>query len=91
MKLIYEHYFTDGYTYGNTVVFPFEYSSKDDFVLEILNRIDNAKDLNRTPQHSPIVYFLGLEISLNDDFRAEDVEKNVYTLEEWFDQDKRDV
>ncbi len=86
MKLVYEHYTTDGCTYGNTVVIPFEYSSKDDFVLEVLRRVEAAKEkAKHDDTKCVLVEFLGWSFILDNDLREEEIESRVNTIEKWFE------
>lgn len=90
VKLIYEHHSSDGYTYSSTDAIPFEYCSKDDFVLEILNRIDIA--LKRAVEEKmgyAMVNVLGMELAVGSEINPEDIERSTYTIEDWCEENKR--
>jgi hypothetical protein len=84
MKLIWNMFFTDGCTYTCTDTVPFEYSSKDDFILYVWGLIDEAKKKN--PNY-PSINVLGYE-DLSGETIA-NVENDIFTLDEWFEQNKK--
>lgn len=84
MKLVWEHTDTDGYTYSCICTIPFEYLSKDDFVLHVLELCDKEK-LNG--KEYPRIDLLGIEDINIDELYY--IENEVYTLEEWFEKEKQ--
>lgn len=76
-RLIYCYSESDGYTYSYEIAIPFEYSSKEDFVLDTLEKwesetSDKAYKRLRT---------LGRNLQEVD---IKSLESDIYTLEEWF-------
>jgi len=92
MQLVWEMYCTDGCTYSNTDFIPFEFSSKDDFIYFILEKI---KEVKAKKEKYPYIKLFGYDIALfvNDAtyLTEEDVERNVHTLEEWFANNKKEI
>jgi len=82
MKLVLLDHISDGATYSCIDTIPFEFSSKDDFVLEILERVEKAK---KNKEHYIKLSDMERMISIED---AESIEGNVFTLEEWFEKYK---
>ncbi len=96
MKLVFEYESSDGCTYSCTNTIPFEYSSKDDFILMVLDKLDihkkecilqhGKKDGNEWYRNGEVEilpkYFLNVG-NIEDN-----IEYNVFTLEEWFDKKK---
>lgn len=80
--------------YGGTSYVPFEYESKDKFVFDVLEKFKKHKwefygngrsdfDTDR------VVIFSGyFDVSLTK-YELENIENNVLTLEEWFEQNKQ--
>lgn len=81
-RLIWECYVTDEYTYSYTDTIPFEYSSKDDFCLKVLDDIQKGKE--KRPDY-PMVEVLGVTKNCED---VEDIEHQVFTIDEWFNKNK---
>jgi hypothetical protein len=79
MKLIFEHHWGDEPCSGTDII-PFEYSSKEDFVLMILDKFNSKfwKDNSFCELFGSYLY--------KDDI--ENLEYNVYTLDEWFERKK---
>lgn len=80
MKLVLRIYQTDGYTYGYDIFYPFEYESKDKFLFDLFEK---HKDWDR--EYSVELFKDGPYISKED---FEQIESNIFTLEEWFEYDK---
>lgn len=80
-KLVFVYSWGDEGCCGTTVI-PFEFSSKDDFVFYMLEKYKELRDL-RTRE----VYFTDLDIWLNKE-EVDGIERNIYTLEEWFKENK---
>lgn len=95
MKLILEYCSTDNCTFSCTSAIPFEYSSKDDFVLMVLDKIDEYKKecvLNYGNTDGSIWYRNGIVKIFNDEYNVgclEDcIEYSVFELDEWFEKRK---
>ncbi|MEO6301736.1 MAG: hypothetical protein ABIP51_01060 [Bacteroidia bacterium] len=96
-KLVFELYFTDGCTYGNTVPVPFEFSSKEDFVFMVLEKIQESKRKAKeeNSDYANIILFEEtLQVMNNFDYgseqyREEDIENLTFTIEEWFNKIKK--
>lgn len=80
MKLIWNYPETDGYTYDFIIPIPFEYTSKDDFVLYVFSLIDEAKSKNE--------YFIRIFNLIIPIQELQDIEHQITTLEEWFETEK---
>lgn len=87
MKLVWRHYETDDISYGIYYTIPFEYITKDDFILYVLELIEKRKSISNI---TPYINLLGM-----DDCNCEKLEKEileeVYTLDEWFREFKTDI
>ncbi len=87
------------YSWGNEgesgiCVYPFEYSSKDDFCLLVLDMIEKhkqecikayGKKNGELWYKNGYITVLGQDISVE---YVEDIERCVYTLDEWFEANK---
>jgi hypothetical protein len=80
VKLIYR-YNWGGEPCGGTDYIPFEYKGKDEFVYDILKRFD--KKFFKKHNYAEI---LGQYLNEGD---INDIEHNVFTLEEWFNKRKK--
>jgi hypothetical protein len=78
-KLIFRHYWGGEPCSGVTVI-PFEYKGKDEFVYDVLKRFD--KKFFKENNH---VELFGEWL---DNIEINDIENNVFTLEEWFTKNK---
>jgi len=81
MKLVWEFVESDECTYSQTITIPFEYESKDKFVFDVLEASDKFDWENK--RHFPL-----LSESYNTKKEIEQIENNVFTLEEWFEKGK---
>ena len=91
MKLILVNYWGYGDGEGaacGTNYFPFEYSSKEDFVLMVLEQ--NLKKAEENPSHTILVKMFTDELYLTG-YDIIEIENNVYTLDEWFERNKKVV
>jgi hypothetical protein len=96
MKLVFEYESTDGCTYSCANTIPFEYSSKDDFILMVLDKIfdhkvqcileHGKKDGSEWYRNGYIEVFNNYNINVGS--LEDSIEYNVFTLEEWFDKKK---
>lgn len=84
-KLVWEYYKTDGISYGYDITIPFEYSSKDDFCLAVLEKCDAARKSGGMFPTVMLFEQLDDHIAVED---LDDIEKQVFTLEEWFEYKK---
>lgn len=75
MKLVIKITETDNYTYSNTIPTPFEYESKEKFISDALE--DPLGIIGKWFD----VYFF-------DEDDVLEILKRVYTLEEWFEEEK---
>ncbi len=87
MKLIFQHYWVD-FTHSGTTIFPVEYSSKDDLLLDFeiacIEAHRNSKGLD---------FFQGRSLHLSDFMVTLDLKNGnvaydpptIYTLEEWLE------
>jgi hypothetical protein len=83
VKLVWKKYCTDECTYGYDLIIPFEYESKDKFVFDVL---EVAKKMKESGEEWPTVTILGVEhIQYTE---LEEIEQNVFTLEEWFTREQ---
>lgn len=85
MKLILVH-FWGGEPCGGTSIIPFEYESKEKFVFDVLEKYKNKEWMVGT--HG---IFEEVEIFPNaylNKWDIEEIEHNVYELNEWFDKQK---
>ena len=80
VKLIYR-YEWGGEPCSGTEIIPFEYKGKDEFVYDVLKRFD--KKYFKKHNYAEI---LGLYLNEGD---INDIERNVFTLEEWFNNTKQ--
>jgi hypothetical protein len=80
VKLVYRHFWGGEFCSGTEIV-PFEYKGKDEFVYDVLNRF-NKKYFKEHECADLFGQFL-YEHHIND------VEHNVFTLEEWFIKEKQ--
>lgn len=78
MKLIYKHYYNNGVD-SWTIIIPFEYESKEKFCYDVF------EFWKKTTEY--IVLF-GLDLYAED---MENLEYNVFTLEEWFENNMKSV
>jgi len=77
MRLIFEH-FWGGEPCSGTDMIPFEYSSKEDFVLMVLDKFDSKYWKNNT-----FCELFGAYLYKDD---IDNLEYNIYTLDEWFER-----
>jgi hypothetical protein len=90
-KLIFRYSWGDGYTCGGTDYIPFEYKSKDKFVFDMLEKFKDhpwkfyGKEGTYEYRSSKVEIFKDVEI---DKFELENIESDVFTLEEWFNENK---
>ena len=80
VKLIYTYHW-GGEPCSGTAIIPFEYKGKDEFVYDVLKRFD--KKFFKEHNH---VELFGEWLSDQD---INNIENNIYTLEEWFSRDKQ--
>ena len=80
VKLIYTYHW-GGEPCSGTAIIPFEYKGKDEFVYDVLKRFD--KKFFKEHHHAEL---FGEWLSDQD---INDIENNIYTLEEWFSIDKQ--
>lgn len=83
IKLVWIICHSDNCTYSNNIPTPFEYSSKDDFIYHVLELIEKAKakgEFSITPFHKDD--YVDLE-------NIGDLEKEIMTVEEWFEKEKQ--
>lgn len=80
VKLIYR-YEWGGEPCSGTEIIPFEYKGKDEFIYDILKRFDK-----KYFKKENYVSMFGQYLNEND---INDIECNVFTLEEWFNKEKR--
>jgi hypothetical protein len=87
-KLVWVITFSDGCTYTIDTPYCFEFTSKDDFIYYILELIEKAK-ISGENQINPFKS-LGniLDDGLLDIEDCEDVDRCVFTLDEWFNNHK---
>jgi hypothetical protein len=78
VKLIYR-YSWGGEPCSGTAIIPFQYKSKDDFVYDVLKRFDK-KHFKKHGHAELFGEWLTKEV-------VDDIENNIYTLEEWFSID----
>jgi len=78
-KLIYKHFWGDEGCSGTEIIC-FEYSRKDEFLYNIYERYKNIKWEKHTS-----VEVLGIYL-YKEDF--DDLENNIFELDEWFEQNK---
>jgi len=82
-KLVYKHCWGDEGCCGTSHI-PFLYKSKEDFVFDILERFKDIHWISKW--HEEEIKELGIFIGQYD---LENIEHSVYTLEEWFEKEKR--
>lgn len=95
-KLVFKNYCTDECTYGYDNYYPFEYSSKDDFIFFVLEEIDKCKERNikEYGKKDGSIYYLNNYITIFDDITIkvdsliDYIKQNIYTLDEWFELNK---
>lgn len=80
VKLIYR-YNWGGEPCSGTSIIPFEYKGKDEFVYDILKRFN--KKFFKEHGHAEIFGEWLTEPDIND------IEHNIFTLEEWFSKNKQ--
>lgn len=90
-KLIFIYEFgSEGCGWYNATI-PFEYSSKDDFCYEILERIEKSKGvLNSIKGNYRSIYLEVFNYDINIT-ELEDIENMVFTLDEWFEKKKEQL
>ena len=81
-KLIYS-YSWGGEPCSGTAIIPFEYKGKDEFVYDVLKRFDK-----KYFKKENYVDIFGQYLNEGD---INDIEHNVFTLEEWFNRTKEIV
>jgi hypothetical protein len=98
MKLVFEYYYTDGCTFECTSTIPLEYSSKDDFILMVLDKIDSYRNecIEQYGKKDGKEWYRNGSISiLRQEYNVgnlEDcIEHRVYELEEWFETKKNKI
>jgi len=77
-KLIYK-YSWGGEPCSGTAIIPFQYKSKDDFVYDVLKRFDK-KYFKKNSFATLFGEYLTKEV-------VDNIENDIYTLEEWFNTD----
>lgn len=80
VKLIYRYEWGDE-SCGRTDIYPFEYKGKDEFVNDIIKRFDK-----KYFKKENYVDMFGQYLNEDD---IKNMKKNVFTLEEWFNKEKR--
>ena len=80
VKLIYR-YSWGGEGCAGTEIYPFEYKGKDEFIYDIIKRFDKKYFKNEN-----YVDMFGQYLNEND---INEMENNIFTLEEWFNKEKR--
>jgi hypothetical protein len=80
VKLIYR-YSWGGEGCAGTEIYPFEYKGKDEFVYDIIKRFDK-----KYFKKENYVDMFGQYLNEND---INEMENNIFTLEEWFNKEKR--
>lgn len=80
--------------YGGTGYVPFEYESKDKFVFDVLEKYKKHKWEyygNGRSEHdtSTVLIFCGYHDVRLTKYELEHIEDNVFTLEEWFKDNKQ--
>lgn len=95
MKLVFEYFYTDGCVFESTTTIPLEYSSKDDFIYHVLEKIEaHKKDciLQYGKEDGSEWYRNGSVTILGKEYHVgclEDcIERGVYELDEWFETKK---
>lgn len=88
-KLVLVHFWGDEGCSGTAFV-PFEYESKDAFVFDVLEKYKDREFASYGPMSTgeeveiiPNVYMCKSQI--------EDIERSIFTLEEWFEREKETV
>jgi hypothetical protein len=79
VKLIYK-YSWGGEPCSGIMIIPFEYKGKDEFIYDVLKRFDDKY----FKEHNYVDLF-GQYLNESD---INDIERNILTLEEWFNQEK---
>ena len=67
---------------------PFEYSSKDDFILYVLELIEKAEKNKRKTHFNEYISLFGFDIEVSHLYSIENL---VFTLEEWFENEKEKI
>lgn len=81
-KLVFVHHWGDEGCYGTSTI-PFEYKSKEDFVFDILEQFKGHKWEGKYATVKLKKFDIYLE-----QYEINDIERNVFTLEEWFELNK---
>ena len=79
MKLVWKFTTNNGVDSWNHVT-PFEYSSKDDFCLMVLEMLSEKKSI----KDNPFLFFTLFNFEYLSYEDLIDIEKQVFTLEDWF-------
>ncbi len=94
-KFVYEYFWSVENEAEGIATYPFEFSSKDDFILMVLEAIDKHKQdcINHWGKSEGLLYYRNgyikiLGLDLNVGFLEDSVEHNIFTLEEWFEKKK---
>jgi hypothetical protein len=82
MKLIYEHYWGGEGCSGLSIV-PFEYESKEKFIFDMLEKYNESFWVGKHRFHQTEV--LGCYLGKSDILG---IKHNIFTLDEWFEQNK---
>lgn len=75
-KYIFKWYDTDGYSYGNDIIIPFECDDIVKFILEAIEKIQSSKRGDE---------IMGIYIGKDE---IDKIEESFFTLEDWFEKDK---
>ena len=78
MKLIYNYYYCNGVDSWTTIV-PFEYESKEKFCFDVY-------EMWKSKSNDSWIYIFGIDIGREETYT---LENNVFTLEEWFELNKK--
>jgi hypothetical protein len=84
MKYVLKHYNTDNCTYHVDIDIPIEFEgTKDDLALYIIEEYEKkVKDGGNENSINILKYYYF------DQYQIEVIEKNIFTLEEWFEKEK---
>lgn len=91
MKLIFEHSSGSEGCGWSTTAYPFEYESKDKFVFDLLESTKDWRENNPIWDIFKVFSFIGdyyfpfIELTKEE---IEEIEKNIFTLDEWFEKEK---
>jgi len=84
MKLVFKHNW-GGEPCGGTSHIPFEYENKDKFVFDMLDKYKNFEweyyGNTKSEYETNQIYMFGCWLTKGE---LEDIEHNIFTLDEWF-------